>query len=119
MISGKTSLLGALAAAALVSSSMQAAGQARGYAVIAGEHEEPSLDGHETASVPSPSSDSPSILVLPDTNSEEMEKGIMRGEAAARPMTEAEKNVRVVGSKFLPDPEEAINLRAPAPTPVR
>ena len=30
-----------------------------------------------------------------------------------------DRKVRVVGPAFLPDPEEAIDLRAPAPTAVR
>ena len=38
--------------------------------------------------------------------------------AEARPMDE-DRNVRVVGPRFLPDPEEAINLRAPAQTHAR
>lgn len=32
------------------------------------------------------------------------------------PLSEKQRNVRVVGPRFLPDPEEAIDLQAPAPT---
>lgn len=40
-------------------------------------------------------------------------------EATEVPIDEAKRNVRVVGPRFLPDPEEAIDLRAPARTQAR
>src|SRR5690606_27603943 len=40
-------------------------------------------------------------------------------EATQAPPDEAKPNVRVVGARFLPDPEEAIALRAPARTQAR
>jgi hypothetical protein len=94
-----------------------AMGQPAGYVVIAGAGQK-SADQEKTSSI-QPPGDSSSFQEIPDASAVPVEQRIFSRDSSARPMTEAEKNVRVVGPKFFPDPEEAINLRAPARTRAR
>lgn len=105
---------GAMAHAILISMTPQAAGQQKGYTIIAG-------DGGSQGTPP-PMATRSSILDLRDTSRPVGDEGTAEQileDTPARPMGEAERRVRVVGPKFFPDPEEAIDLRAPARNPVR
>ncbi|WEX11578.1 hypothetical protein [Chelativorans sp. AA-79] len=105
--------LALLAALALCLGSTGATAQSIGYTVIGGKYESDPAPGLEkTSSIRAPEAAPSSIEEIPDVGVTADDAGKPQ-EAAVRPMTEAEKNVRVVGPKFLPDPEGAINLRAP------
>ncbi len=100
-----------LSGTVLLAASGGAAAQTAGYVVIGGGTDNGAPDAEKTSSIQAPEA-FPSIQEIPPVNAIVPEPARTH-EAAARPMTEAEKNVRVVGPKFLPDPEEAIDLRAP------
>lgn len=80
--------------------------------------------GYRSATYSAARPSGPSILEIPDASgsstpipSPQMSQGKTVEAAPTRPMTETEQHVRVVGPKFFPDPEEAIDLRGPARTP--
>ena len=79
--------------------------QSRGYTVLAGEREagDPPVGATTTSS----------ILQLPSDSRDHTAVGSKAPDAAARPMTDAERHIRAVGPKFLPDPGEASDLRVP------
>ena len=106
----------ALPAVLLCAATAEAFGQPSGYTVIAG--------GYRSATYSAARPSGPSILEIPDASgsstpipSPQMSQGKTVEVAPTRPMTETEQHVRVVGPKFFPDPEEAIDLRGPARTP--
>lgn len=77
----------------------------RGFEVIAGEP--PGNEPQPDNEAPSPAAEAASAPPEP-------------AETVAQPLPQpAARRVRVVGPAFLPDPEGAIDLRAPAPTDVR
>ena len=83
--------------------------QPAGYVILntAGEN---APDRVKTSSVQGPEA-FPSIQEIPDASAVAADGP--QEKPAARPMTEAEKHIRVVGPKFFPDPGEALDLRVP------
>lgn len=93
---------------------------ARGFEVIGGDYQPET----ETEIVTPAAEESPSVEEIGPPAENEGGGGSRTaagaaqpsGEAEARAVIAADRDVRVVGPRFLPDPEEAIDLRAPGPT---
>jgi hypothetical protein len=105
-----------LASTAFVLWTAQAAAQSGGYVVLAGAYDgaPPSHSPETTSAILPAAPEFPSIEALPDAGAE---NAVTLGEEQPQPAAPAERRVRVVGPRFLPDPEEALDLRAPARTP--
>ena len=109
--------MAALFATVLWAGMSGASAQPAGYVIVNGA-DKTAPDKQKTSSIHGPGA-FPSIQEIPDASAVSAGSSEAVEEPAARPMTEAEKHVRVVGPKFLPGPEEAIDLRAPGRTPGR
>jgi hypothetical protein len=78
---------------------------ARGFEVIGGEYGETEA---ETVAVPAPAAPEPEPV-------EPSRSGKEKQDAESKAMDAGDRDVRVVGPRFLPDPEEAIDLRVQDP----
>lgn len=104
--------------------------QGRGFQVIGGDygtHSQPENDAAvQAASIPQPSArpdpaDDPETLASREggLDADALKRLATRVPAATAVDAGVERPVRVVGPTFLPDPEAAIDLQAPAPALVR
>lgn len=91
--------------------------EAKGFSVVAGEPPATS-DDRGAAPVPSPRPDpaaAPASLTHNEGDAQPDRSTELRG--TREPAGGEDRKVRVVGPEFLPDPKEALDLRAPAPAP--